>query len=281
MFGSLNLDLVVTLPRLPRPGETVTDGRLGRHHGGKGGNQAVAAARAGAVVRFLGAVGDDAEGSELLAALGAEGIDVSDVRRTAEASTGTALICVDEGGENQIAVAPGANRWADAADADLDGVRVAVAQLEARVDAVAAFLDRARAAGATTLLNAAPLVPGAADLASEADVLLVNADERRALEDVPAVGTVITTRGADGLVVTQADGNEEAIEGHRVSVVDTVGAGDAVCGALAAGLAAGLALADAARRANAAGALATTRPGARSAPTADEIDSFLAEEARS
>jgi ribokinase len=275
VFGSVNLDFVVVLPRLPRPGETVTGGRLQRHHGGKGGNQAVAARRAGAAVRFIGAVGDDAVGDELVGALDAEGIDTAHTRRVDGVASGTASICVDTRGENQIAVAPGANRHAVAGPGAAAGARVALAQMEAEADAVIAFLDQARAAGAMAVLNAAPFVDAVADAAEAADLVIVNADERDRLGPVPGT-TVVTTLGAEGLVITERDGSEWHVPGHRVDVVDTVGAGDAVCGTLAAGLAHGLPLVDAARRANAAGALATTGPGARSSPTAAEIDALLA-----
>ena len=275
VFGSVNVDLVVTVPRLPRPGETVTDGRFERHHGGKGANQAVAAARAGARVRFVGAVGEDPHGDEVVAALAADGIDTSFVQRTTDAATGTALIVVDADGENAIAVAPGANRRAEVDENALVGATVGVAQMEARADAVVAFLRSAREAGLTTILNAAPFVPAARDAAARADVIVVNEDEQAMLGAVEGA-TVVTTRGAEGLVVTSPDEDDVDVSGHAVEAVDTVGAGDAVCGTLAAGLALGLPLPRAAVRANAAGALATTRPGARSSPTAAEVDDLLA-----
>ncbi|MBL8777670.1 MAG: ribokinase [Acidimicrobiales bacterium] len=290
VLGSVNVDVTVVLDRLPRAGETVSGGVLRRDHGGKGGNQAVAAARAGAAVRFVGAVGRDADGDDVLAVLAGDGVDVSAVRRV-EAATGTALICVDAAGENQIAVAPGANRHASAEGLDLAGVDVVVAQLEAPLDAVAALFERARAAGARTVLNAAPVHSGQEDAIRAAlgivDVLVVNEGELDALHPntgpvaeraaaLAGPGAVLVSRGAAGVVWAAAGHDPVEVAGHRVDAVDTVGAGDALCGALAAGLALGLDDETAVRRANAAGALAATRPGARSSPTAAEVDALLA-----
>ena len=303
VLGSVNVDVTVVLDHLPRAGETVSGGVLRRDHGGKGGNQAVAAARAGAAVRFVGAVGRDADGDDVLAVLAGEGVGVDDVTR-ATAATGTALICVDAAGENQIAVAPGANRHASAHGVDLAGVAVVVAQLEAPLDAVTALFERARAAGARTVLNAAPVhagheaaVRGSLGLV---DVLVVNEGELDALH--PGTGSVVAratalaggggdggndpaavlvSRGAAGVVWAAAGRDPVEVAGHRVDAVDTVGAGDALCGTLAAGLALGLDDEVAVRRANAAGALAATRPGARSSPTAAAIDALLARPAGS
>ncbi len=302
VLGSVNVDVTVVLDHLPRAGETVSGGVLRRDHGGKGGNQAVAAARAGASVRFVGAVGRDADGDDVLAVLAGEGVGVDDVAR-ATAATGTALICVDAAGENQIAVAPGANRHASAHGVDLAGVAVVVAQLEAPLDAVTALFERARAAGGRTVLNAAPVhagheaaVRGSLGLV---DVLVVNEGELDALH--PGTGSVVAraialaggggggngpgavlvSRGAAGVVWAAAGRDPVEVAGHRVDAIDTVGAGDALCGALAAGLALGLDDEVAVRRANAAGALAATRPGARSSPTAAAIDALLARPAGS
>ena len=294
VLGGVNVDITAVLSRLPRPGETVSGGTLRRDHGGKGGNQAVAAARAGASVRFVGAVGRDTEGDDVLSTLSAEGVDVSGVRRV-DAATGTALICVDAQGENQIAVAPGANRSAAAHGIDHAGVDVVMAQLEAPLDAVAAFFGHARDAGARTILNAAPIHTGAesaiVELLDLVDVLVVNQGELAALVDATGGDiaaqaaalvrstpprSVLVSLGAGGLVHVGGDGSPTVVDGHLVDAVDSVGAGDALCGALAAGLAAGLPDDVAVRRANAAGALAVTRPGARSSPAAAEIDALLA-----
>lgn len=296
VVGSVNVDLTVVAEHLPRPGHTVSGGVLHRGHGGKGGNQAVAAARAGAAVRIVGAVGRDADGDEVVTTLSGEGVDVAGIARV-DARTGTALICVDAAGENQIAVAPGANRLITADGVDPAGAAVVVAQLEVPVPVVAAVFERAQTAGARTVLNAAPVHPGAEDairsLLGVVDVLVVNEHELDALApgDAPVVDraralggarpgdagcAVLVSRGAAGVVWVPAAGPPLEVAGHEVDAVDTVGAGDALCGALAAGLALGLDDEDAVRRANAAGALAATRPGARSAPTAAEVDALLA-----
>ncbi len=293
VVGSVNVDLTVVAEHLPRPGHTVSGGVLHRGHGGKGGNQATAAARAGSAVRFVGAVGHDADGDAVVAALTAEGIDVAGVARV-DAPTGTALICVDAAGENQIAVAPGANGRITAEGVDPTGAAVVVAQLEVPVPVVGDVFARARAAGARTVLNAAPVHPGREDairgLLEVVDVLVVNEHELDALapgegavveraaalgRSAPAACAVLVSRGAAGVAWVPPDGPAVELTGHVVDAVDTVGAGDALCGALAAGLALGLDDVTAVTRANAAGALAATRPGARSSPTAAEVDALL------
>lgn len=296
VVGSLNVDLVVGASRLPGPGETVTGGDVARHQGGKGGNQAVAAARLGARVTFVGAVGADEFGSSARAALAAEGVGVEHLA-TVERPTGVALIVVDAAGENQIAVAPGANHAVTR-----ETVTVALAELavgagdivlacrELLPEAVGAALTAARAAGATALLNPAPADGIDAATLALADVLTPNASELRLMapsEDVEtgarrvlAVGAerraVVVTLGARGALLVPAGGPTTAIPAAAVQPVDTTGAGDTFNGALAAALAAGLPLADAARRAVAAAGLSTTRPGARGGmPTAAELDIFL------
>lgn len=294
VVGSANVDLTVVLEHLPGPGQTASGGVLHRGHGGKGANQAVAAARAGTTVRFVGAVGRDPDGDEVVAALATEGVDVDGVARV-DAHTGTALICVDAAGENQIAVAPGANRLIRAEGIDPAGAAVVVAQLEVPAPVVAEVFGRARAVGARTILNAAPVHPGEEDairaLLDVVDVLVVNEHELDALAPGdgpaaeraralggrgPSASSVLVSRGAAGVVWVPPDDPPLEVSGHVVDAVDTVGAGDALCGALAAGLALGLDDEHAVRRANAAGALAATRPGARSSPIAAEVDALLA-----
>jgi ribokinase len=269
VVGSINADLVVTLNRLPAPGETVIGGRFARHGGGKGANQAVAAARAGARVRFVGAVGDDDFGAAALAELEAEGIDVEAVARLTDEPTGVALIAVDGEGRNQIAVASGANARVDGAAAGtLRASDVCLLGFEVPDAAVVAGARAAAAAGARIVLNPAPArdIP-AAVLDTPGLVLTPNAGEAEALGGGRALaqrtgGPVIVTRGAEGAVLL--DGNEEtAIPAPEVDVVDTTGAGDAFNGVLAAGLAAGLDLADAARRAVEAGTASVRVAGAR------------------
>jgi ribokinase len=283
VVGSINADLVVTVARLPRPGVTVTGGTFARHGGGKGANQAVAAARLGASVAMVGAVGADDLGAEALRQLAGEGIDVSAVARL-DAPTGVAAIVVDEAGENQIAVASGAN-----AELGGEAVEAALARLlggargvvllghEVPEAAVLAGVRAARAAGWITVLNPAPARPLPDDL--DGVILTPNAGEARELGgtgDVEAAAGALAARtGAPVLVTLGAEG--ALLDGERlpvaaVEVVDTTGAGDTVNGALAAELAAGRPLRDAAAFALAAAALSTRAAGARAGmPRRDEV----------
>ncbi len=291
VVGSVNVDLVVSVDRLPAPGETVVGGRFARHHGGKGGNQAVAAARLGAETAFVGAIGDDAFGGEARAALAKEGIDLHGLVRLDGEATGVALILVDAAGENSIAVAGGANRALRP-----EQVRAALAMLQPRpgdvvlvgheipTAATREALRVGREAGATTILNPAPaggLDPGTLALA---DIATPNRVELAALADDGPPGraaqalceraslrAVLVSLGGDGALLVQRTGST-ALPAHVVDVVDSTGAGDALNGALAAGLAAGLPLAAAAARAVLAASLAVTRSGAREGmPSAVEL----------
>jgi ribokinase len=289
VVGSVNADLVVSVGRLPQPGETVTGGTFARHGGGKGANQAVAAARMGARVALVAAVGADDLGDEALRELAAEGVDVSAVARLDGVPTGVAAIVVDEGGENQIAVASGAN-----AELDGDVVEAALGRLtaahppgvvllghEVPDTAVAGGIRAARAAGRLAVLNPAPARPLPADV--EGVILTPNADEARALAGERDVGEaaralaartgapVLVTLGAEGAVLLD-EGRSGRLPAPAVGVVDTTGAGDAVNGALAAELAAGQPIAAAARFAIAAAALSTRAAGARAGmPRRDEV----------
>ena len=289
VVGSVNTDLVVSVERLPRAGETVTGGSFARHGGGKGANQAVAAARAGAQVAMVGAVGADDLGEEALRELAAEGIDVAAVARLDDAATGVAAIVVDERGENQIAVASGANVQLDATV-----VEEAVARLlgrgtrgvvllghEVPEAAVVAGIRAARAAGWQPVLNPAPARALPEDL--DGVILTPNADEARGLageDDVEAAAgelarrtgaPVLVTIGADGALLV-AGGEVERVPAPAVEVVDTTGAGDTVNGALAAELAAGRPLREALRFAMAAAALSTRAAGAREGmPRRDDV----------
>jgi ribokinase len=281
--GSLNLDLVGRAPRIPGPGETVLGGTLARFHGGKGGNQAVAAARVGVAVRFFGAVGRDAAGDELIAGLAAEGVDVAGVAR-GEAASGTALITVSDAGENAITVLPGANREVPLpAAGGLRGARCLLLQMEIPLPANRAWAAAARAAGVPVMLNAAPAGADAAALLPLTDLLLVNEGELAHLttqggRDESGLGPsiVVTTLGARGCRVWHR-GRSVAVPGHAVDVVDTTGAGDTFAGVLAAALAAGKALIPAVAEANTAAALSCRRPGARGGmPTRAELDAAMA-----
>jgi len=275
---------VVRVDHLPAPGETVTGGRFERHHGGKGANQAVAAARLGASVAFIGATGADAFGAEVRDALVAEGVDIGGVVVLEEAATGVAMILVDLRGENSIAVASGANHALTPVQ-----VRVALENLapragdvvlvghEIRTEATREALRLGRAAGATTILNPAPadgLDPATVGLA---DIVTPNEVELAMLEwAAPTAGpTLLVSMGAAGARLITDDGTT-AIAALPVRAIDTVGAGDTLNGALAAGLADGLPLAVAARRAVVAASLAVTRPGARPGmPTMVELEAAL------
>jgi ribokinase len=282
VLGALNLDLVAHLPRLPRPGETVLGHSLARHAGGKGGNQAVAAARLGAPVRFYGAVGQDAEGEELIAGLAREGIDTRQVLRVAR-PTGCALVQVADDGENCIAVLPGANDLAPQPPPawPQELVRLML-QLELPLPTVMAWAAAAAQAGVPVLLNAAPATALPAELLRGLDCLLVNEPEGRALieGDIAALATlgprrVIVTLGARG-ALAWAEGRRLQQLPHDVWMTDSTGAGDTFAGALAAALWQGRPFDEALRRAGVAAALACTRRGARvGMPTELELEAAL------
>jgi ribokinase len=297
VVGSANVDFTVAAPRLPAVGETVTGGTLLVNHGGKGANQAVAARRLGAEVRFVACVGDDSSGRDIRAALAAEGIGVEGVGVTREAATGTALIVVDREGRNQIVVAPGAN-WRLTLEhvrsraGDFAWAQVVVCQLETALETLAWTLEEARRRGAATILNPAPVRDGLPDIWRLVDYLTPNEGEAgqltgtdvRDLRSAAAaaqalrargVGTAIVTLGAEGALAGTAQGEIHA-RALSVSVVDTTAAGDAFNGALAAVLGGGDTLGAALRFANAAAALACTRRGAQpSLPTRAEVDRLL------
>jgi ribokinase len=265
VVGSINLDLVARCERLPRPGETLTDAEFARHPGGKGANQAVAAARLGADVRMVGCVGEDELAGEALAGLREAGVEL-DVRR-ASAPTGVALILVDTEGETVIVVAPGANGEAVAPQA---GENV-LAQLEIPPETVAAA---ARATTGFFALNAAPAKPVPVEVLGRADLVVVNRYELDALPEAPRLTAL--TLGEEGAVLLE-DGEEVARAAPpRVNAVDGTAAGDAFTACLVISLLEGRDREEALRRACAAGALAASRPGAQpSLPTAAEVDEIL------
>lgn len=279
VVGSLNLDLVAPVPHLPVPGETVIGGALARHHGGKGGNQAVAAARLGAAVRFYGAVGRDAFGDELAEGLAAEGIDVGGLVRV-DAPSGCALISVGNDGENAISVLPGANTQAPLPPAHWPAeLRMLLLQLELPLPTVAAWVDAARRAGVPVLLNAAPMTTLPAAVLGGLELLIVNELELAALAGgdlraAAALGprSVVATLGERGAVAWH-DGRALAQPAHDVWAVDTTGAGDTFSGALAASLWQGRPFEQALARASFAASLACLQPGARGGmPRAADLD---------
>ncbi|ESZ61891.1 ribokinase [Mesorhizobium sp. L103C131B0] len=294
VVGSINLDLIANVDRLPSPGETVRGSGFTTAPGGKGANQALAAARAGAKVRMVGAVGKDNFATEALALLVAGKVDLSGVGQSF-ASTGTALILVGADGENVIAVVPGANDSVlpgDLAKAFLAKGDVVLLQHEIPLQTVDAALDAARAAAAVTVLNTAPFRSEAAALLGKADYAVANETEfdlyGEALSlkgrDRPArmrdfarkTGrTIVVTLGGDGVLAATPD-DFLTVPALKITPVDTVGAGDTFCGYLAAGLASNLPLEQALTRAAAAGSLACLKPGAQPAiPLAEDVDTAL------
>jgi ribokinase len=284
VFGSVNIDLVVPVPHLPAPGETVLGGERALLPGGKGANQALAACRAGAAVTLAGAVGADGFAALALDPLRRAGVDTSLVRETA-APTGCAAIMVSPSGENAIAVAPGANALARAADVPEDPLgsgTLLLVQMEVPVGETAALARRLRARGGRVVLNLAPALPIDLALLHEIDFLLANSGEAARLGEPPQVlarglreGLVVTL-GADGAVAYLRDGEEIAVKALPIEPIDTTGCGDTFAGVFAAGIDAGLPLAQALRRASAAAGLAALARGAQSAmPDAGEIDAAL------
>lgn len=295
VIGSINLDLIASVERLPSPGETVLGDHFNTAPGGKGANQALAAARAGAQVRMIGSVGKDAFAGEALACLKAGQVDLSGVAQT-DAATGTALILVAGNGENTVAVVPGANASvlpgdiAKASPAGNGGI--VLLQLEIPLATVEAALDAAAGAGATTILNTAPFRAEAAPLLAKADFIIANETEfdlyaealklegndrdARMKSFAGCTGrTIIVTLGADG-VLAAGPGIFLKVPALKVTPMDTVGAGDTFCGYLAASLAQKLALEDALQRAAFAGSLACLKKGAQPAiPLAAEVDAAL------
>ena len=313
VVGSVNVDLFAFVDRLPTRGETVTGATFGRHPGGKGGNQATAAARLGAAVTFVGAVGRDSLADEARTSLAEEGIGVGELS-TLDDPTAVALIIVDAEGENLIAVASGANGALTAAmvEGALERLTVTAGDVvvtcnEIPAVALSAALRAGRAAGATTILNPAPATGLGARHLIDADIVVPNRGELEALvgshdrdtdngasrpdgdpvtqarrlleptDDGRGVGVaVVVTLGADGAVLVRPEAEPRWIAARRVRTVDTVGAGDAFVGALAAGLAEGGTLDEATNRAVVAASISTTKQGARGGmPTLAELEAAL------
>jgi ribokinase len=288
IVGSINVDLVVVADRLPRPGETVLGGRFSVHDGGKGANQAVAAARAGAMVSLVGAVGHDEYGRRALAALEAEGVDVSGVRQLDGEPTGVAIIAVGPRGENQIVVAPGANGAFTLDDEDLEritGSRVLLTNHEVPNAVIIPALRAAADAGVRSILNPAPARGIPADVLHLGPILTPNEhelvvaignDETEAALDeltVRHAGPVIVTQGPAGALLAQDDRRERFGGFPAPEVVDTTGAGDTFNGVLATWLAGGASLEEAIVAANAAASLSVGAAGAREGmPRRDAIE---------
>jgi len=295
VFGSINVDLVLRVAAHPRPGETVTGAEQTQVSGGKGANQALAAARAGAMVRLVGAVGNDDLAGRALSELAVAGVDLAHVARR-NGATGLAVIVVDAKGENAIVVAPGVNRAVTAEQAaaiDFAPGDTLMLQLEVPYPEGRVLAERAAEQGGRVILSVAPFAPLSPNDLAPATILVMNQHEAGALcrhlgigandaEDTvrrlaSAFGrTVIATLGADGAVAA-VEGGIIRVPALRVTPVDTTGAGDAFAGVLAARLDAGADLRTAMAAAAAAGSLATTKPGAQpSFPTWPEIEEALA-----
>jgi ribokinase len=294
--GSINMDVVATAERHPRIGETVAGNAVLYFPGGKGANQAVAAARLGAPTMLIGRLGKDAFGDELKAFLAVQGVDLSFVQQTSEAHTGTAVITIANA-DNTIVVIPGANALVSAADVAAPVLAkgdVAVSQFEIPLPSISAFFSRARAAGTTTILNPAPAIEAERDLLDLADILILNESElgllaKTELRDSDAAAvfieaarslqtkdtTICVTLGKRG-VLALVDGKPLIIPGHAVKAVDTTGAGDCFVGAVAAQLAAGTSIREALHYANSAASICVQRMGAApSMPTAAEVEAVL------
>jgi ribokinase len=296
VFGSINMDLIATTARLPKPGETVTGTGFSTAAGGKGANQALAARRAGASVRMAGAVGSDSFADGALALLKQAGTDLS-LTKTVGEPTGTAHILVGGDGENVIVVVASANGTVSTDDAQsavetMGAGDTLMLQLEIPASSVEKALIAAKSKGITSIINIAPLTADAARLGRMADIVVANETEFELLagreglsasereEAMQALSretgqTVIVTLGAEGVVAVRG-GNVHRSKGLKIEPVDTVGAGDTFCGYLAASLDAGLDFDAALRRAAVAGSLACLNPGAQPAiPLATEVDAKI------
>jgi ribokinase len=287
VVGSANADFHLSLDQLPAPGETVLARETRWLPGGKGANQAAAAARLGAHVMLIAAVGDDPTADVALAGLAADGVAVDSVRRVPGTPSGVAVVCVDSEGENQIVVAPGANQTLSPADVALLPICGAVlVSLEIPPVTAAAALARSRVAGALTVLNAAPATDVRRDLLKGADVLVANEGEAAALAgthghaDLAALAadtatTVVATSGAGGVWAVTPTGERHHVPALPAEVVDTVGAGDCFAAALTVALVEGRMLRDALAFATAAASIKVGRRGARGLPTRAEVEALV------
>ena len=296
VVGSINQDFVLSVERRPEPGETVTEAQLSKGNGGKGANQAAAAALLGASVKFLGRVGDDGFGEPLVDALADKGVDTSLIKASPGSSTGTAFITVTPDGENAITVAPGANRSLTADDVDdaseaIGDARVLVAQMEVPPEVVLRAVEVAAWQGTRSLVNLAPTTEVPRKLLEKLDPLVVNEHEAAFLLEKRVEGvegalsaapellqlgprSAVITLGREGAVFSDGESTNH-LSAPKVDAVDTTGAGDAFVGALAAKLAQELPLHDAVAYAVRAGAAAATKKGAQGAlPSPDSVEAM-------
>lgn len=299
IVGSLNMDLVVRLPKIPRPGETLLGGVFNTYPGGKGANQAVAASRLGGHVTMIGSVGDDSFGKQMIETLSNENIDTSHILVKTDISTGVALIQVDDQAQNSIAVASGANfslttEYVEKALEGIGDIDFVVMPLEIPIDTIYAAARVANRRGAKVILNPAPAQVLQKDLLQLVDYLIPNEYEAAAIvgkqltsnEDVivaaeqlfsNGIKNLLVTLGKNGsLLFTNADNHYSIIPAWKVQAVDTTAAGDCFIGAFAVGLGEGKSVYDAAVFASAAAALSVTRVGAQpSLPHRDEVQKFI------
>lgn len=298
VVGSFMMDLIAYADRRPRPGETLVGSAFVQSPGGKGFNQAVAAARAGARVAMVGTVGTDGFGDEFVRMLEAEGVSTAGVSRREDVGTGVGLPVVDANGQNSIVIVPRANLAITPDDilrqrSLIESASVILLQLELPLDSVTAAARLGRRAGATVVLNPAPYAPLPQELIDNVDIIIPNEvefdawsglsepdNETRIAVARQLMGSrhmsALITLGSEGVLVVPPSGETDLIPAHHVTAIDTIGAGDTFCGHFAALLSQGTDPASAARHANAASAIAVTRRGgAASAPTMEEVDDFL------
>ena len=295
VVGSLNADLVVRVPRFPQPGETISGSDLQIIPGGKGANQAVAAARQGASVSMLGGVGNDSFGPELINNLKQNGVDTSHVQIDSQSATGTAIIVVDSSGQNSIVLSSGANGKVSPADVNavlFSGYKLLLLQHEIPIETVYSAAQRAKESGVRVLLNPAPARSWPDGLISLPDFILPNETELSLLTNQPVhdiasaenaarlllergAQNVIVTLGANGALIVSRQ-QVTHVNTYKVEVVDTTAAGDAFIGGFASALLQNKSLEEAVRYGCACGALATTKFGAQpSLPTKTEVEEFL------
>lgn len=292
VVGSVNMDIVAYCSKAPKAGETVHGDTLSFFPGGKGANQAIAAAKSGVETFLFGAVGKDSFGDRLRVHLNDNNVDTSGVKSLSEYPTGTAIITVESSGQNRIVIIPGANGQVRLSSQDIETATssiVALAQFETNIDAIVSLFSAVRKNGGLTLLNPSPFCPVPAELEAVTSGLIVNEVEFARLygktssdmaEQLCTIDTpfplIVLTLGERGCLIRDAQGSVTNLQGHKVAVVDTTGAGDCFTGVFAAGLAQGLSLCDAGTRANAAAAISVTKRGAgTSSPSLAEIDRLL------
>ena len=298
VIGSSNIDLIMQVKQLPKPGETVTGGIFNQMHGGKGANQAVGAARSGAEVTFISCLGTDDFAPAMVKSFQEDNIDSSFIFQEQGFATGTALIMIDEKGENCISVAPGANfvlskKHIDQAIAAIENAELVLLQCEILPETIHYCIEKSRELGKKIVLNLAPAYPLPDVFLRELDILIVNESEAELLSKLPVNtmeeakvaslklkqmvrGAVILTLGSKGSLVS-TDKEQYTVPAFEVKAVDTTAAGDVYCGSLATALVEGKTLREAVRFASAAAAIAVTRLGAQvSAPSRSEIEALLA-----